>query len=122
MIEHLKSLGVTAIEFLPVHFHVDERGLLEKGLQDFWGYNTLSYFSPDPRFCSDPTDPLAAVQEFKTMVRILHQHGFEVILDVVYNHTAEGNHMVTLSTNFSSLEFRVQLWRSKELITRAIIE
>lgn len=89
-LRHLRSLGVTAIELMPVHHHVDERFLEERGLTNYWGYNTLSYFAPDLRFASN-RDPQKTVNEFKTMVRRLHRHGFEVILDVVYNHTCEGN-------------------------------
>jgi isoamylase len=91
-IRHLKSLGVTAIELMPVHQRVDDRFLVEQGKVNYWGYNTLSYFAPDLRYAACK-DPLGAVREFKTMVRTLHRHGFEVILDVVYNHTAEGNHL-----------------------------
>jgi glycogen operon protein len=90
VIRHLKDLGVTAVELLPVHHHVDERHLVERGLVNYWGYNTLSFFAPDLRFHSGAMDP---VNEFKTMVRTLHEAGIEVILDVVYNHTAEGNHL-----------------------------
>jgi glycogen operon protein len=90
-IMHLKKLGVTAIELEPIHHHVDEKNLLDKGLVNHWGYNTLSFFAPDLRYCAT-NQVLGAVQEFKTMVRVLHSHGIEVILDVVYNHTAEGNH------------------------------
>lgn len=90
-IMHLKKLGVTAIELEPIHHHVDEKHLLDKGLTNHWGYNTLSFFAPDLRYCAT-NQVLGAVQEFKTMVRVLHSHGIEVILDVVYNHTAEGNH------------------------------
>ncbi|MFN8615371.1 MAG: glycogen debranching protein GlgX [Vampirovibrionales bacterium] len=91
VINHLKSLGVTAIELMPVHHHLDEPFLLGKNLTNYWGYNTLSFFAPDNRYSAykGPTDH---VQEFKTMVRSLHAAGIEVILDVVYNHTAEGNH------------------------------
>jgi glycogen operon protein len=89
-LRHLKSLGVTAIELMPVHHHVDERSLAERGLTNYWGYNTLGYFAPDIRFASQ-RDPQKTVNEFKQMVRQLHCHGFEVILDVVYNHTCEGN-------------------------------
>lgn len=91
-IQHLKQLGVTAVELLPVHHHVDDRYLVERGLTNFWGYNTLSFFAPDSRYDS-PNYPLGSVDEFKTMVRNLHEAGIEVILDVVYNHTAEGNHL-----------------------------
>jgi glycogen operon protein len=89
-VDHLKSLGVTAVELLPVHFHVDDRYLAEKGLSNYWGYNTLGFFAPEPYYDS-PAYQLGPVQEFKTMVRTLHAAGIEVILDVVYNHTAEGN-------------------------------
>jgi isoamylase len=92
IINHLKDLGVTAVELMPVHYHIDERNLVDQGLCNFWGYNTLSFFAPDNRY-AHTDNPLEAVSEFKTMVRILHSHGIEVILDVVYNHTAEGNHM-----------------------------
>src|SRR5262249_12677187 len=86
------DLGVTAVEVLPVHHHVNDRHLVEKKLTNYWGYNTLAFFAPDTRYCS--TDgPGDAVREFKTMVRALHGAGLEVILDVVYNHTAEGNHL-----------------------------
>jgi glycogen operon protein len=91
-ISHLKGLGVTAVELLPVHHHVNDRNLTEKKLVNYWGYNTLCFFAPDLRFATD-MDPRKAVQEFKTMVRSLHSAGIEVILDVVYNHTAEGNQM-----------------------------
>lgn len=92
IIAHLKKLGVTAIELMPVHHHLDSRFLVEKGLVDYWGYNTLGFFAPDRRFSSRPglTDH---VREFKEMVRELHRHDIEVILDVVYNHTVEGNQL-----------------------------
>lgn len=90
-IRHLKSLGVTAVELMPVHHHVDDRFLVEQGKVNYWGYNTLAYFAPDLRYASRP-GPQQSVLEFKRMVRTLHRHGLEVILDVVYNHTAEGNH------------------------------
>jgi glycogen operon protein len=86
-IEHLKRLGVTAIELMPVHAFVDERTLIERGLRNYWGYNTIGFFAPDARYASQD-DP---VGEFKAMVKTLHKAGLEVILDVVYNHTAEGN-------------------------------
>ncbi len=91
-LRHLRDLGVTAIELLPVHHHIDERFLVDAGRRNYWGYNTLGFFAPDLRFASDPT-PQATVNEFKRMVRTLHRNGFEVILDVVYNHTCEGNHL-----------------------------
>ncbi|MBX3135691.1 glycogen debranching protein GlgX [Candidatus Obscuribacterales bacterium] len=92
MIRHLKRLGVTAIELLPVHYHVNDGFLIERGLKNYWGYNTLSYFAPDLSY-SRSEDVTEAVKEFKSMVRALHRAGIEVILDVVYNHTAEGNHL-----------------------------
>lgn len=92
-VRHLKALGVTAVELLPVHYRIDDGHLMDKGLSNYWGYNTLGFFAPDPRFSSNPNDPESAVREFKMMVRSLHAAGIEVILDVVYNHTAEGNQM-----------------------------
>jgi isoamylase len=89
IIEHLKTLGVTAVELLPIHAHVDETALVARGLTNYWGYNSFSFFAPDPRFAV-ARDPGAPVREFKTMIRALHAAGLEVILDVVYNHTAEG--------------------------------
>ncbi|MFO1044875.1 MAG: glycogen debranching protein GlgX [Planctomycetaceae bacterium] len=91
-VEHLKSLGITAVELLPIHFHADERFLVQQGRSNYWGYNTLGFFAPDPRYCAT-RDPELMVQEFKSMVRTLHAAGIEVILDVVYNHTAEGDHL-----------------------------
>lgn len=92
MVDYLKELGITAVELIPVHYHIDDRHLLEKSLSNHWGYNTLSFFAPDTRYASSRI-PQEAVNEFKNMVLSLHQAGIEVILDVVYNHTAEGNHM-----------------------------
>ena len=89
VLEHLHRLGVTAVELMPVHGFVDDRHLVAKGLGNYWGYNSLGYFMPDPRY-SSTGDP---VNEFKAMVKGLHKAGIEVILDVVYNHTAEGNHL-----------------------------
>ena len=91
-IQHLVSLGVTAVELMPVHHHVDDWHLVEHGLTNYWGYNTLAYFAPDARYATSAS-PLECVREFKMMVRALHAAGLEVILDVVYNHTAEGNHL-----------------------------
>ncbi len=88
VIEHLVKLGVTAVELLPVQAYVDERHLVEKGLCNYWGYNTIAYFAADPRYYG-----ASGKAEFKSMVRALHAAGIEVILDVVYNHTAEGNHL-----------------------------
>jgi isoamylase len=92
IIEHLESIGVNAIELMPVHHFANDSTLIEKDLTNYWGYNTISFFAPDPKY-SSATSPGGQVQEFKTMVRTLHEAGIEVILDVVYNHTAEGNHM-----------------------------
>jgi glycogen operon protein len=91
IVEHLQNLGVTAVELMPVHHHADEFSLVERGLTNYWGYNTLSYFAPDVRFATSRRS-LDAAREFKMMVRALHAAGLEVILDVVYNHTAEGDH------------------------------
>jgi glycogen operon protein len=91
VLEHLRRLGVTAVELMPVHQHADDRHLVERGLSNYWGYNTLSFFAPEVTYASG--SPLDSVREFKTMVRTLHAAGIEVILDVVYNHTAEGNHL-----------------------------
>ncbi len=88
VIEHLVKLGVTAVELLPVHAIVDEKGLVDRGLRNYWGYNSIAYFAPDPRYYG-----ASGHGEFKTMVHRLHEAGIEVILDVVYNHTAEGNHL-----------------------------
>jgi glycogen operon protein len=90
VIRYLQDLGVTAIELMPVHQFVSEKHLRDAGLTNFWGYNTIGFFAPDPRYSATPA-PGGRVNEFKTMVRTLHKHGFEVILDVVYNHTGEGN-------------------------------
>ncbi|MBO0696873.1 MAG: glycogen debranching protein GlgX [Zavarzinella sp.] len=92
VIKHLKELNVTAIELLPVHHHLKDRHLADNGLTNYWGYNTLSFFAPQATYDS-PKNTLNPVQGFKTMVRALHAAGIEVILDVVYNHTAEGNQM-----------------------------
>src|SRR5690606_4619545 len=92
IIEHLKALGITALELLPVHEIVDDVFLVEKGLKNYWGYNNIGYFAPAGRYAV-ARDYHEQVREFKEMVRRLHQAGIEVILDVVYNHTAEGNHL-----------------------------
>jgi glycogen operon protein len=91
-IAYLKKLGITAVELLPIHHFIDEGNLVEKGLRDYWGYNTLGYFAPMSRYCSCD-DRGGQVTEFKEAVKALHAAGIEVILDVVYNHTCEGNHM-----------------------------
>jgi glycogen operon protein len=92
IIEHLQSLGINAIELMPVHHFANDSMLVEKGLTNYWGYNTIGFFAPDSKYSSSP-NPGGQVQEFKAMVRALHEAGIEVILDVVYNHTAEGNHL-----------------------------
>jgi len=92
VIQHLKELGVTAVELMPVHHHARDRHLEERGLTNYWGYNSYGYFAPERRFARSGS-PAGAVREFKRMVRALHAAGLEVILDVVYNHTAEGNHL-----------------------------
>ncbi|MFL4972510.1 MAG: glycogen debranching protein GlgX, partial [Microvirga sp.] len=88
VIDHLVRLGITAIELLPIHAFVDDRFLVEKGLRNYWGYSTLAYFAPEPRYLGN-----AGTAGLKSAVRALHDAGIEVILDVVYNHTAEGNHL-----------------------------
>ena len=88
VIEYLKRLGVTTVELLPVHAFIDDRRLFDMGLRNYWGYNTLGFFAPETRYSAS-----GKVKEFKTMVRTLHTAGIEVILDVVYNHTCEGNHL-----------------------------
>jgi len=88
VIDWFRRLGVTTIELMPVHWFVDDRHLLQKGLRNYWGYNSLAFFAPDLRYSST-----GRVSEFKTMVKTLHSAGLEVILDVVYNHTAEGNQL-----------------------------
>ncbi|MEZ5412129.1 MAG: glycogen debranching protein GlgX [Acidimicrobiales bacterium] len=91
VINHLQSLGVTAVELMPVHQFVQDHHLTERGLRNYWGYNSIGFFAPHNGYSS--ADQLGQVQEFKAMVRALHAAGIEVILDVVYNHTAEGNHL-----------------------------
>ncbi|NYE23654.1 glycogen debranching protein GlgX [Pigmentiphaga litoralis] len=88
VVDYIRTLGVTSVELLPIHTFVNDSYLLEKGMKNYWGYNTLGFFAPDPRYFSGE-----AVQEFKDMVDRLHEARLEVILDVVYNHTAEGNEM-----------------------------
>ena len=91
-VRHLQDLGVTAAELMPVHHHAYDRHLVERGLNNYWGYNTSAFFAPDLRYAMSQT-AAESVREFKTMVRNLHSAGIEVILDVVYNHTAEGSHV-----------------------------
>ena len=87
VLDHLAALGVTSVELLPVHAALSEPALVERGLRNFWGYNTIGFFAPEPCYASNPD---AAADEFRAMVAGMHRAGFEVILDVVYNHTAEG--------------------------------
>jgi isoamylase len=89
-INHLKDLGITAVELLPVHDFLNDKHLVDKGLSNYWGYNTTNFFTPTSRYASSG-DMGEQVREFKEMVKTLHRHGIEVILDVVYNHTSEGN-------------------------------
>ena len=91
-IDYLKRLGITAVELLPVHDMMDEGALLDRGLRNYWGYNTTSFFAPEARYCSCG-EAGGQVDEFKAMVKALHAAGIEVILDVVYNHTSEGNEL-----------------------------
>jgi len=88
VIDYVKSLGVTSVELLPIHTFVNDSHLLEQGLTNYWGYNSIGFFAPDPRYASEPEQCL---REFKEMVARFHEAGLEIILDVVYNHTAEGN-------------------------------
>jgi len=88
LIQYIKALGVTSVELLPIQTFVDDSNLIEKGLVNYWGYNTIGFFAPDPRYASDRPNTL---REFKEMVARFHEAGLEIILDVVYNHTAEGN-------------------------------
>ncbi len=87
-IEYLKRLGVTTVELMPVHAFIDDRQLVERKLRNYWGYNTLGFFAPEPRYSASGSS-----KEFKTMVKRLHSAGIEVLIDVVYNHTCEGNHL-----------------------------
>jgi isoamylase len=92
VIEHLKQLGVTSVELLPIHHFVNDSYLVDKGLSNYWGYNSIGYFAPDARYSASGCTGQQVI-EFKKMVQALHAAGLEVILDVVYNHTAEGNHL-----------------------------
>ncbi len=88
VLEHIRKIGVTSVELLPVHSFINDSHLLEKNLTNYWGYNTIGFFAPDPRYAADRANSL---REFKEMVARVHEAGLEIILDVVYNHTAEGN-------------------------------
>ncbi len=92
VVRYLQELGVTALELMPVHHFVNDKRLRDQGLRNYWGYNSIGFFAPDSRYYSVDS-PGAGVNEFKAMVKTLHEAGIEVIIDVVYNHTAEGNHL-----------------------------
>ena len=92
VLDYLKTLGVSTVELMPVHHFLDDRHLLDRGLRNYWGYNSIGFFAPDVRYSSRGGRG-EQVREFKEMVKAFHQQGIEVILDVVYNHTAEGNHL-----------------------------
>ncbi|MBB5985044.1 glycogen debranching protein GlgX [Sphingobium lignivorans] len=91
ILDHLRKLGVTAIELLPCQFFLDDRALVDRGLSNYWGYQTLGYFAPEPRFLQQRDGAPSAIRQFKNMVKRFHRAGIEVIMDVVYNHTAEGS-------------------------------
>jgi isoamylase len=93
IIDHLLSLGVTTVQLMPVQTFMQDRHLVEKGLSNYWGYNTLAYFAPESSYACRGSSPESVVREFKMMVRTLHAAGLEVIIDVVYNHTSEGNQL-----------------------------
>jgi glycogen operon protein len=92
VIDYLQGLGITAVELMPVHFFIHDKHLVDHGLRNYWGYNSIGYFAPQNEYATDK-QPAGAVIEFKQMVKTLHKAGMEIILDVVYNHTAEGNHL-----------------------------
>jgi glycogen operon protein len=92
VLDYFHSLGITAVELMPVHQFVADRQLVDRGLTNFWGYNSIGFFAPDARYSSSGVHG-QQVTEFKTLVKTLHREGIEVILDVVYNHTAEGNEL-----------------------------
>ncbi len=92
VVDYLKALGVTAVELMPIHFFIHDKHLVDQGLKNYWGYNSIGYFAPQNDYAADKR-PGGVVAEFKQMVKALHLAGIEVILDVVYNHTAEGNHL-----------------------------
>jgi len=91
IVDHLLSLGITALELMPVHYFISEKHLVDRGLENYWGYNSIGFFSPEIRYATGGDG--RQVYEFKSMVKAFHRVGIEVILDVVYNHTAEGNHL-----------------------------
>jgi isoamylase len=111
-IKYLKELGVTAVELLPVHHYIDDKILIDKGLTNYWGYNTIGFFAPQSKYSSSGMMGEQVV-EFKNMVRNLHAAGIEVILDVVYNHTAEGNHLGP-TLGFRGVDNPAYYWLSRE--------
>jgi isoamylase len=108
VIEYIRSLGVTAVELLPIHAFVDDSYLIDKGLRNYWGYNTIGFFAPLPRYLGGPS-----VNEFKEMVSTFHHAGIEVILDVVYNHTAEGNELGPRTRSISAISACCRWWRTR---------
>ncbi len=104
MVDHLKRLGVTTIELLPIHAFLDDRHLVERGLSNYWGYNTISFFAPAQRYSPD-----GAINDFRSTVCRLHDAGIEVVLDVVFNHTAEGNHLGP-TLNFRGIDNTSYYW------------
>ena len=90
VLSYIKSLGVTSVELLPIHTFISEHHLMERGVSNYWGYNSIGFFAPEPRYAANAQESL---REFKEMVASFHEAGLEVILDVVYNHTAEGNEL-----------------------------
>ena len=109
IIDHLKGLGVTALELLPVHHMASERRLAEAGMTNYWGYSSIGYFAPDIRYASAGARAGQQVTEFKSMVKRLHAAGLKVILDVVYNHTAEGNHLGS-TLSFRGIDNAAYYW------------
>lgn len=102
VIEHFKQLGITAVELMPIHHFIHDKHLVDKGLRNYWGYNTVGFFAPHSEYSSDKS-PGGSVSEFKEMVKKFHQAGIEVILDVVYNHTGEGSEMGPM-LNFKGID------------------
>ena len=112
ILNYLTSLGVTTLELMPVHHYIADRHLVDRGLTNYWGYNTIGYFAPHAPYSSAGVCG-EQVTEFKQMVKALHSAGLEVIIDVVYNHTAEGNHLgPTLSLKGSTIR-RTTVWSPK---------
>ena len=109
VIEYLKDLGVTTVELMPVHQFVHDDRLRDEGLRNYWGYNTLGYFAPHRDYAASNSAE-GAVAEFKQMVRSYHDAGMEIILDVVYNHTSEGNHLYQRRASVASITRRITVW------------